>query len=366
MTSQYLLDIIIPQYNEKPQVLEKVLSSIALQTGFDFKFIKVTIVNDHNEETFKLIQESGLLAHFPFHIDLIQTPVNGGGGNARQFGFDNTSAPVVTWIDADDILYAADALISVFSAIRQYEVSHTKWSYIWTYFYEEHSDPQSFSLIKHDQFSTVWMHGKFWNRAFLQTNNIRFSTTLRTYEDTYFGKIAALYSPTEMIKMVPVFTYLWRRNPESITSNWNHDGRTYVYWHYQDCIGCQEGTLAATVEQRDKIPLWSAALLGSLYYYFFNETCEGWRDRATNSETEKRLTAIEDSFINLCHLYSDYAITKVSLQQRLSLYQQSYNSLCSKFIMYPPHEGWNNFLQRLADKSPYDPQEVLCWQFPQE
>ena len=98
------VDIIIPAYKAQDTIL-RTLSSVAMQEIVDD--LEVTIVNDCDGIGYQKFVD--MFSPY-FKIREIVMEKNGGPGDCRQFGLDNTSNPLVTFIDADDTFAHAFAL----------------------------------------------------------------------------------------------------------------------------------------------------------------------------------------------------------------------------------------------------------------
>ena len=212
------LDIIIPQYKETEEVIKPLLTSIENQVGISKDIFQVTIVNDHSD--CKL--SDAFLKSFSYPIQYLETPENGGGGMARQWGVDHTSNPLIMFCDADDRFFDCTSLLNIFNAMRFNNIKTGKtFNMLTSSFYEEHieANGKGYDLIKHEKPTMIWMHGKIFRRSFLEKYNIRFLPGLRTFEDTFFGKHVALLAPQTTQIHCNYYTYLWVRNPDSVTSN---------------------------------------------------------------------------------------------------------------------------------------------------
>ena len=98
------IDVIIPAYKAQNTIL-RTLSSIAEQSVLDD--VEVTIVNDHDGIGYKKF----VTMFSPYmKIRELEMPENGGPGDARQYGIDNTTNPLLMFIDADDTFIGAFAL----------------------------------------------------------------------------------------------------------------------------------------------------------------------------------------------------------------------------------------------------------------
>ena len=140
------VDVIIPAYNAQ-NTINRTIGSIALQSIHDD--IKVTIVNDNPGVN----DYNEVIDRYP-ELDIveIQMPTNGGPGLARQFGLDNTSNPLVTFIDADDTFAGAFSL----KELRRNIETDNKCAVAIGTFIEENGD----SIYVPHPNDTVWMFGK--------------------------------------------------------------------------------------------------------------------------------------------------------------------------------------------------------------
>ena len=280
------LDIIIPHYKEPFETLRPLLDSIEGQIGLNKDIIQVTIVND-GPDADVFATDSIFMYYYNFDIKVYTTPDNGGPGMARQFGINSTTAPYIMFCDSDDRFYSVDALLNLLTAAEQC-TKEGKWSYIWSYFYEERHNDKEYSLIPHTQPSMVWLHGKIWNRAFLDNFKIHFLYGLRTYEDTYFGRIAGQINPS-LIKKCEHFTYLWRDNKDSITNKWNHDDRDYLYWNNGDYIMAMEGTINFFGEGTRYLHIknWNEIVYTTIFFNYYMLQLEEFSD-LDNPETKQK------------------------------------------------------------------------------
>lgn len=339
-----MLDIIIPQYNESEELINHLLTSIENQIGINLSTIlKVTIVNDHSK--YKLSNE--FLSRFHFPLEYIETPVNGGAGRARQYGMDHTSAPYIMFCDADDRLYDCSALMKLLNQIRLLEVQQKPWSYIWSYFYEEFRKDRAYDLISHDKPSMIFMHGKVWNRKFLQEHDIKFHPSLRTFEDTYFGKLVALVSPKSQQFCLKEYTYIWMRNPNSVTAQWNHDGKQYLYWQVDDYITCNKDSLKVLYDKRNSIPRWKELLMVSLLFTYFLIQSADFQDN--EQDTLDRRGRLEDFFGELCIDYSN-EIKSLTPAELRGVFMETRQDALTRYRLLDCNENWENFKRRMEDK----------------
>lgn len=343
------LDIIIPHYRESVDMINHLLSSIDNQVGIDLqKVIRVTIVNDCDNEAYEALNRAQLNKRYKYSLTIMQTPLNGGAGYARQYGLDRTELPYIMFCDSDDSLWDCSALMKLLNQIRVLEIQEKPWSYIWSDFYEERFlNNRGYDLFSHDKPSMIWLHGKVWNRQFLNEHNIRFHNKLRTFEDTYFGKIVGLSAPKSYAYHLPYPTYLWRRNPNSITSQWNVDDRSYLYWRYKDYINCNFDTLdfiykAKTLEHSR----WKEVYLTTLYFTYFILQLTEYND-IENPETQLRRKAIQDMFVELITRWG--TTVQANYKELCDWYTEVRSNMANLFQGFGiEQEPYNNFLDRLS------------------
>ena len=159
-----LLDIIIPAYNCK-DTLNRTLASIAMQTIVSR--IQVTIVNDKSlDGSYKQ-----MIKQFNKIMDIQELILekNSGPGVARQVGIDNTKAPFIYFLDADDTLCNAFALQTLLNNMIESEAC-----FVYGDYYVETEDG---FLIDNDMETDMryGLHGKIYRREFLDKYNIRFN-----------------------------------------------------------------------------------------------------------------------------------------------------------------------------------------------
>lgn len=336
------LDIIIPQYNETEEMIKPLLNSIENQSGIKKDIFQVTIVNDHSE--FKLSKE--FLSSFNFPINYIETPVNGGGGMARQYGIDHTSNPLIMFCDADDRLFDCMALLNMFNALRVQEAKGMTVNLLSSSFYEEYisADRKGYDLVKHDKPTMIWMHGKIFRRKFLEDNNIRFLPGLRTFEDTFFGKCVAMLAPQDTQHHCNYYTYLWVRNPKSITSNWNHDEKDYLYWNNNDYLMCNRNLLKRIKEEQPQNSRLKELAWVDLFFTFFLLQLKEFNDE--EEETKVKRINMYHFIFEIIDNYEDILKT-TSMSIRLKYYMTLRNDM-PRYGLNIEKITWNNFVHMLA------------------
>ena len=342
------LDIIIPHYNEKPQMIRHLLDSIEGQVGIDVsKAIQVTIVNDKNDESLKELTDFLANAQYNFNITVLQTNKNEGAGRARQAGLERTKLPYIMFCDADDQLYDCTALMKLLNYVNLIEVQKKSWSYVWGDFNEEQIIDKNYQLIKHDTPSMIWMHGKIWNRKFIIDNNITFHPWLRTFEDTYFGKCVGLAAPKSYIHHCPEMVYLWKRNPNSVTSNWTADNRSYLYWRNADYRECTYQVLNFIYPHRNKSGRWNELYFVSIFFTYFMLQMPDFEP--IDDDAKKVIIELEGLFVRMIKEFGE-SVRDTTPEERARWYTLTRTDLCNRFKFLIERVPWNDFLKYIDNK----------------
>lgn len=228
-----VFDIIIPAYNAH-NTIEKTLMSIATQTLSEH--IKVTIVNDCSQKNYKNIinKYRNLL-----DIEEITLKTNGGPGHARQVGIDNTSAPFIVFVDADDMLYFPLSIARLFEEFQK----NPGLNAVYGSTYEFSSEHGVIKYIEPNKWTMVFAN--MYKRQFIEENNIRFLNT-SAGEDVGFNRIIKLLcaEQQETICFIPDVVYLW--------TDANKDNRfnSYAFIHDTSKPGYLENLIYSHLEAK--------------------------------------------------------------------------------------------------------------------
>lgn len=200
------IDIIIPAYKAQSTIL-RTLSSIACQSILND--VDVTIVNDCCPNG----DYSVYVKMFKPYMSIkeIRMPKNGGPGQARQYGIDNTINQYFTCIDADDTFAGALALEELRAGIQ---LDPSIQCCVGT-FGELHENLQ---IVPH-QNDMIWMFGKLYKREFIDRYKVRFNNT-RANEDAGFNTIIRLLcsnNQSEIVHWISEVVYYWHEKVDSIT-----------------------------------------------------------------------------------------------------------------------------------------------------
>jgi glycosyltransferase involved in cell wall biosynthesis len=198
-----MIDIIIPAYN-CTKTLHRTLSSLEAQSDKNFNVI---IVDDcSTEDLMPIIAEKQ--PHL--NIQYIRKDVNEGCGMARQTGIDNAKSDYITFLDSDDILMPYT--VELFNSMIQnsdFDVYHS-------YFYEQLVAPDGTPAIVLYKEGFTWCHGKLYKIDFIKKYGIRNTPKIKYADDSYFNSMCAELGT---IGKIPMATYLWMNNNESVTRN---------------------------------------------------------------------------------------------------------------------------------------------------
>lgn len=95
------VSVVVPAYNEEPQILYNCIESIADQ---DYESLEVLVVDDGSSKREEL--KKSVYDHFEHdeHVRIIYTPINVGKRHAQKFGFNRATGDIIVTVDSDTIL----------------------------------------------------------------------------------------------------------------------------------------------------------------------------------------------------------------------------------------------------------------------
>lgn len=248
-----MIDIIIPAYNAH-KTIDRCLASILMQVEPD---LRVTIVNDAGKDYAEVVERYKSV----LNIREIGYDTNGGPGAARQYGYDNTDAEFVTFIDADDTFYTPFALKALHMGINM----DGGYAACIGNFTEENNG----QFLPHQQ-DLIWMFGKLYRRSFLEKYKVRFCPGSRWNEDNGFNTCLRLCcNEHERINFIPDTVYCWHEQPGSITRAEN-----CRYSYDKSFVGFAENMIWAVEHAHRMAPFngqtdqWAIMSLMNLYEYY--------------------------------------------------------------------------------------------------
>ena len=200
------VSIIIPFKGQAESDLAIVLASINNQIGIDFSEVDVHLVNDGG--TAIDLSKFEILGNLDLHYH--ELPENVGAGLARQYGIDQSQSEYLMFMDSDDELHFAGALLEFFNVVK-YQGNH---EIIIASYIEEYKDENGeFRYLTHDPYDWKSPVAKWFSRNYLERIGLRFHPALRIFEDTYFVGLACQLA--EDIFYLNSVVYTWLCNPNS-------------------------------------------------------------------------------------------------------------------------------------------------------
>lgn len=205
------ISIIIPIYNVE-QYLSQCIESVLSQTYINFELI---LIDDGSHDESPTICDR--YASKDNRIKVIHK-INGGVSSARNAGLDYATGHWIVFIDADDWvgIHYLDALVKAVESENMLVVQGINY---------ENEDKEKNTVLDfgnhivpsnsyYDLFSVLKMYNygypvsKLYNRAIINTNNIRFDHDIHAREDLIFLLHYLLHSKT--VKFIPSSNYYYR------------------------------------------------------------------------------------------------------------------------------------------------------------
>lgn len=320
------IDVIIPAYKAQDTII-RTLCSIAMQSIVND--IDVTIVNDADGIGYKKYVDM----FSPYmSVREIELPENGGPGDARQFGIDNTDNEFLTFIDADDTFADSFTLKTLIKEL----LAEPENVCCFGNFYEETRE----TFVPH-QNDSVWMFGKVYKRSFIDKYGIRFKKGSRANEDAGFNMLCKLFSnPNEKIKFVDDLCYFWHFKEDSITRINN------AQYSYDQCfVGYAENMIYA-IQYAEKINPFNPDLLP----FKVRVLCNLYEHYIETVAKDKRF--IQQNF-NCCKIYYDMIYKEIDKKITQEVLSETYNDVMrnaymgNKLMKIIPDIGIIEFLEKL-------------------
>ena len=186
-----MIDLIIPYYNN-PEGLKRTLKSVNKDIFY------ITVVDDCSTIPYSL---------YPEIDQIFRYNKNRGPGYARQYGIDHTSNDFIMFIDTGDIFLSKEIQKEIDYIVKE-NTSSTMFSFLYCYKGE---------LTKH---TDNRMHGKVYNRNFLETYNIHFcDESSYMNEDIGFNRTCRLIiNEKHLLSMrIDKPVIYWEEDEESLT-----------------------------------------------------------------------------------------------------------------------------------------------------
>lgn len=247
------LQILVPQYREKDEVVAPLLRSIVTQQNVDVENeVGVIIVNDGSDV--KLSDE--LLSSFPFEIQYIQSDHKGVSG-ARNTALRAATADYVMFCDCDDMFYNVCGLYLIFCEI---EASH--FNAYSSVFVEEGRTVDGQILYINKEMDCTFVHGKVYKRQFLIDNDIFWDESLTVHEDSYFNCLAQRVAGSFKYCKTPF--YLWKWRPDSVCRG----DKKYILKTYSNMIDSNDALVCQMINRGmiDDARFYVTSMIYDTYY----------------------------------------------------------------------------------------------------
>lgn len=178
------VSFIIPVYNTEAYIEKCVLSIIQASLPFNYEVI---LVDDGSKDNSASICDD--LTKYDENIHVIHIP-NGGVGNARNIGINNSKGKWVAFVDSDDYITNEFGLLGQYLHDDEVELIHYGWNYISNTKQKNHIANITESVTYKELFRRKIFHGYVWTYLFkkdiLQKNALFFSVDMNYAEDWEF------------------------------------------------------------------------------------------------------------------------------------------------------------------------------------
>ena len=196
----YLLSIIIPEYNQNYVYLKQCLDSIFIrQQDVDFRRIQVILVKDSLEDD--------ITDFYRYPIEVLQTTGHTGCGIARQIGLNAATGEWIYFIDSDDYLLTPQSLRY---RIKEIEAHPEALRFNFSYLRENDYTVQTYGLNA--------LYGSIYKRSLINKYGLHFLPERERYEDVAFVSTYSYLVGSENIHSSTTFPiYYYRDNHNSLT-----------------------------------------------------------------------------------------------------------------------------------------------------
>lgn len=290
------LQILITQYKENEQIIEKMLYSIEKQKGIDLKNdIEVIIGNDGSD--IKLSND--FLDNFSYNIKYNEYDHSGLPG-CRQNLLNDATGEYVMFCDADDEFYLDTGLYTIFSYITKgFDVFTSK-------FYEEVVHDNDKPIYYPHENDKVYVHGKVFRRQFLLDNQIVWHPELKYHEDICFNFLALIMS-NNTIYCDQAF-YVWKFRPDSMCRIVCMNNPLYQLETFPETVDSDEALITDLIIHH-KIKEAVFMSNESLFKWFFMMQNKDWNKEENakyKKDAKNRIFNFYKKYNKIINLISDY------------------------------------------------------------
>lgn len=257
-----ILSIIVPLYNGE-KTLDKLMQSIINQ-GLTKDYYEVIFANDNStDNSIQVLDKYKNLCN----IKIISTSSERkfhAPGFSRKDGFAAASGKWITFIDNDDY-FISNSFEYIYHNFAKDDMP-----VIFTNFIE--IDKETKQLVENNYDKNLFLHGKFYNKKFLDNFNINFSDSLMTHEDVYFNNqvISALNEYNLEATYIDINTYVWVKTPETLSRKNYSEENCYVDVHFKDYLEASfpyvQGIISYKNKELNYQKIFEYILKGYFYY----------------------------------------------------------------------------------------------------
>lgn len=261
-----LISVIMPVYNAE-NFVKNAIDSILMQT---YKNIEIICVNDcSTDNSLKIISET---AAVDSRVNIIDSPVNVGAGEARNLGLSAAKGEYITFVDADDTiepdLYECAVAMTVLNDLdwihwgmkEEYFDLQGKKTFERNIFLADEilSDPTAMkkAIVKLEDINIFgYQCNSLYRTSIIKDKAVRFNKAI-LYEDFFFNLDFAKYASTMGILSKTGYCYK-KQNSESVTAK-------YVAEYFELCQKRISGLLNY-FENCELADTGTKAVLGRIY-----------------------------------------------------------------------------------------------------
>lgn len=287
------LDILVPIFDEGEEVIRPLLDSIALQQRVDFGEIGVIVCCDGGST----VLSDELMARYPFEIEFHMCEHEGVSAT-RNRCLEHSTAEYVCWCDCDDLFCDACGLFIVFREMDSLPPAGDMSKYglkdpergfdiLVDNFREETRDRDgNFTFIEHGNGDATFVHGKFYNRRYLDDNGLRYDKDLTVHEDSFFQILARECAKPYRSRWCKTPFYLWKWRDDSVC---RHDPK-YILKTFNDMIASNDAVVDELTRRMmpDRANFYCCVMCWDAFFTM----CKGeWRDQENQEyrrSTERR------------------------------------------------------------------------------
>jgi len=266
------LQILVPQYKETDEKLQNLLDSIELQQGVNFDDFEVLIMNDGTD----IYLSQDFLNYYTYNIQYYKNKHLGISGTRNSL-MKKATAEYIMFCDSDDMFISSLALYTIFQEMQQHPfdlliapfMEETK-----AYTLDNKGNRviiDKFIYIEKgvkdkDGVDSTFIHGKVYNRNFLEKNNIQWRTELKCNEDSHFNSLCINLAQKVLYVPKPYYLYKWNEGsvtkPENVQ---NYRITTYQYFFWSEDFIIQDLIDRGLSDRARK---YIAILIYDGYYFF--------------------------------------------------------------------------------------------------